>query len=69
MQLEKIQQALREAGIGIRRLVTAMETAIIELLAARGVTAEARTISKRRSKTSRPRRSKVFTQYSQSGSM
>lgn len=35
--------ALREAGIGIRRLVTVMEESIIGLLAARGITAEART--------------------------
>lgn len=34
--------ALREAGVGIRGLVTVMETAIIEMLAARGVGAEAR---------------------------
>ncbi len=34
--------ALREAGIGIRRLVTVMEQSIIGLLAANGITAEAR---------------------------
>ncbi len=34
--------ALREAGVGIRRLVTIMETSIIGLLAARGIHAEAR---------------------------
>lgn len=33
---------LREAGIGIRRLVSVMETSIIDLLADRGITAEAR---------------------------
>jgi lipoyl(octanoyl) transferase len=34
--------ALREAGVGIRRLVTIMETSLIELLAAHGIEAEAR---------------------------
>jgi lipoyl(octanoyl) transferase len=34
--------SLREAGIGIRRLVTIMENAVIELLAARGIEAQAR---------------------------
>jgi len=34
--------SLREAGIGIRRLVSVMEDAIIELLAARGISAVAR---------------------------
>lgn len=34
--------SLRECGIGIRRLVSVMESAIIELLAARGFEAEAR---------------------------
>jgi lipoyl(octanoyl) transferase len=34
--------ALREAGVGIRRLVTVMETAIIDTLGARGIAAEAR---------------------------
>lgn len=34
--------SLREAGIGIRGLVSAMESAVIDLLAARGVTAVAR---------------------------
>ena len=35
--------SLREAGVGIRGLVSIMETAIIELLAAQGVEAAART--------------------------
>lgn len=34
--------SLREAGVGIRRLVSAMEQAIVDLLAARGIVAEAR---------------------------
>jgi lipoyl(octanoyl) transferase len=34
--------ALREAGVGIRGLVTVMETAVIALLADRGIAAEAR---------------------------
>jgi len=34
--------SLREAGIGIRRLVTTMENAVIELLAAHGIESEAR---------------------------
>jgi lipoyl(octanoyl) transferase len=34
--------SLREAGVGIRRLVSVMEQAIVDLLGARGITAEAR---------------------------
>jgi lipoyl(octanoyl) transferase len=34
--------SLREAGVGIRRLVSVMEQSIVDLLAARGITAEAR---------------------------
>jgi len=34
--------SLREAGVGIRRLVSVMENAVIELLAARGIEAQAR---------------------------
>ncbi|MBT8430261.1 MAG: lipoyl(octanoyl) transferase LipB [Gammaproteobacteria bacterium] len=35
--------SLREAGVGIRRLVTVMEQSIIDLLAQRGIQAQART--------------------------